>query len=110
VVAQLVTAGAGEDEAVVGGASYVVLDPTAAGRSAEVAFLVEEDYQRRGIASLLMQHIITIARAKGLDLLEADVLSCNLPMLKVFRPCGLPMAVRHQGDVTHAILSLREAG
>jgi GNAT superfamily N-acetyltransferase len=108
VVALLVTVGASEDEVVVGGASYVVVEPiTAAGRSAEVAFLVEEDYQGRGIASLLMRHIIAIARAKGLDLLEADVLSRNLPMLKVFRRCGLPMVVRHQGDVIHANLSLK---
>ena len=75
-----------------------------------MAFLIEEDFQGRGIASVLMRHIISTARAKGLDLLEADVLSRNLPMLKVFRRCGLPMAVRHQGDVTHVILSLREVG
>ena len=111
VVALLVTVGAGEDEVVVGGASYVVVDPTAAARrSAEVAFLVEEDYQGRGIASLLMRHIIAIARAKGLDALVADVLTRNLPMLKVFRRCGLPMTVRHQEDVIHVILSLGEAG
>ena len=109
-VALLVTIGAGEDEVVIGGASYAVEgSTTTAGRRAEVAFLVEEDFQGRGIASLLMRHIIAIARANGLDALEADVLSRNLPMLKVFRRCGLPMAVRHQGDVTHATLSLREA-
>jgi RimJ/RimL family protein N-acetyltransferase len=57
-----------------------------------------------------MRHIIAIAREKGLDRLEADVLSRNRPMLNVFRRCGLPMAVRHEGDVIHVILSLREAG
>ena len=51
-----------------------------------------------------------IARVKGLDRLEADVLSRNRPMLNVFRRCGLPMAVRNEGDVIHVILSLREAG
>jgi GNAT superfamily N-acetyltransferase len=107
----LVTTGAGRDEVVVGGASYVVNDSaTTAGRSAEVAFTVEEDFQRRGIATLLMRHIISIARAKGLDLLEADVLSRNLPMLNVFQRCGLPMVVRRSGDVIHAIISLRESG
>jgi RimJ/RimL family protein N-acetyltransferase len=57
-----------------------------------------------------MRHIIAIARVKDLDRLEADVLSRNRPMLNVFRRCGLPMAVRHEGDVIHVILSLREAG
>jgi len=93
-VALLVTIGAGEDEVVIGGASYFVSGSVAgAGRSAELAFTVEEDFQSRGIGSLLMRHIIAIARVKGLDRLEADVLSRNRPMLNVFRRCGLPMAV-----------------
>jgi GNAT superfamily N-acetyltransferase len=79
-------------------------------RSAELAFTVEEDFQSRGIGSLLMRHIIAIARVKGLDRQEADVLSRNRPMLNVFRRCGLPMTVRHEGDVIHVILSLRQAG
>jgi RimJ/RimL family protein N-acetyltransferase len=110
-VALLVTTGAGEDEVVVGGASYVVESTAAtAGRSGEVAFLVEEDFQGRGIASSLMRHITAIARSNGLDRLEADILSHNTPMLNVFRRCGLPMEVRREGDVVHAILSLRETG
>jgi GNAT superfamily N-acetyltransferase len=108
-VALLVTIDADEDEVVIGGASYFTGSAKAAGRSAEVAFTVEEDFQSRGIGGLLMRHIIGIARAKGLDWLEADVLSRNLPMLNVFRRCGLPMAVRYDGDVIHVILSLREA-
>ena len=107
----LVTIGAGADEVVIGGASYFVSDSVAAaGRSAELAFTVEEDFQSRGIGSLLMRHIIAIARVKGLDRLVADVLPRNRPMLNVFRRCGLPMAVRHEGDVIHVILSLPEAG
>jgi RimJ/RimL family protein N-acetyltransferase len=109
-VALLVTVGTGQDEVVVGGASYVVVDPGDARRSAELAFIVEEDFQGRGIAGLLMQHLIAIARAKGLDRLEADVLARNLPMLNVFRRSGLHMATRHEGDVMHVILSLREEG
>jgi RimJ/RimL family protein N-acetyltransferase len=73
-----------------------------------VAFLVEEDFQGRGMASLLIR-TIAIARADGLDRLEADVLSRNLPMLQVLRSCGLPMTARHQADDIHATLSLRDA-
>jgi GNAT superfamily N-acetyltransferase len=110
VVALLVTIDAGEDEVVIGGASYVVTSSAkTAGRSAEVAFTVEEDFQGRGIGGLLMRHIIGIARANGLDQLEADVLSRNFLMLNVFRRCGLPMVVQYEGDVIHVILSLREA-
>lgn len=109
-VAMLAIIGTGEDEVVIGGASYIVVGAnTGSARSAELAFTVEEDIQGRGIASLLIRHMIATAREKGLDRLEADVLSRNLPMLKVFRRCGLPMEVRHEGDVVHVILSLREA-
>ena len=110
VVALLVTIGTGEDEVVIGGASYFVSGSAAAGRSAELAFTVEEDYQSRGIGGLLMRHMIAIARAKDLDRLEADVLSRNRPMLNIFRHCGLRMTARHEGDVIHVTLSLREAG
>ena len=41
---------------------------------------------------------------------EKQLLSRNRPMLNVFRRCGLPMAVRHEGDVIHVIPSLPEAG
>ena len=75
-----------------------------------MAFLVEEDFQSLRDRSLLIRHIIAIARANGLDQLEADVLSRNRPMVTVFRRCGLPMAVRHEDDVVHVILSLRDTG
>lgn len=105
-VALLVTIGADADEVVIGGGSYVVDRSGAAGRSAEIAFIVEEDFQGRGIASLVLRHMITIARTRGIDRFEADVLSYNLPMLSVFQRCGLPMLTQHQNDVLHVTLLL----
>jgi GNAT superfamily N-acetyltransferase len=105
-VALLATIGSGDEEIVIGGASYVVLDTDPPGRSAEMAFTVEEDYQRLGVASLLMRHIVRIARAAGLTSLQADVLAHNAPMLAVFRRSGLPMATRVEGGAVHARLSL----
>jgi GNAT superfamily N-acetyltransferase len=105
-VALLVTVGAGEDEVVIGGASYFVADNAAPPRSAELAFLVEEDYQGRGLASALLQHMIRIARTKRLDQFEADVLARNWAMLRVFRQSGLPMTLRREGDVVHVVLAL----
>ncbi len=105
-VALLVTVGAREDEMVVGGASYFVIDHAAPPRSAEVAFLVEEDYQGCGLASALLQHMVRIARTKGLNQFEADVLARNLAMLRVFRQSGLPMTLTREGDVVHVVLSL----
>jgi GNAT superfamily N-acetyltransferase len=106
-VALLVTTGHDAAETVIGGVSYFASDADPHVRSAELAFTVEEDYQGRGIAGSLMRHIIGIARQNRLDQLEADVLARNLPMLGVFKRSGLPMSVRHDGDLVHVTLALR---
>jgi RimJ/RimL family protein N-acetyltransferase len=105
-VALLATIGSGEEEAVIGGASYFAVDPNAPRRSAELAFTVVEDYQGRGVASSLMRHLICFARQNGLRQFEADVLTANLPMLTVFRGSGLPMTLEQDGDTVHVTLSL----
>jgi len=104
--ALLVAIGEGDQQIVIGGASYFALDAFDPPRSAELAFTVEEDYRGRGIASLLMRHIVRIARANGLLALEADVFARNMPMLAVFRRSGLPLILRHDADVVHATLAL----
>ena len=86
----------------VGGGRYIVAEP---GR-AEIAFTVEDAHQGRGIASLLLRHLITIARAAGLKELFAEVLPDNAPMLKVFEHSALPMARKRERDAVHVTLRL----
>ena len=65
-----------------------------------IAFAVEDDYQRLGIASRLLRHLTQIARAKGIARFEAYVLPENASMLQVFRRSGLVMTTkRKDGDV-----------
>jgi GNAT superfamily N-acetyltransferase len=108
-VALLVTIGSGEEEVVIGGASYFSTTTAPQPHSAELAFTVEDDYQGLGVASLLMRYMVNVARKKKnkLKSLEADVLASNLPMLAVFRHSGLPMELQHDGDVVHVTLSLQ---
>ncbi len=80
----VVTLGSGVDETIIAGASCVVLDTKGPVRSAEIAFTVEEDYQRQGLASQLLAAIVDIARRRGIQQLEADVLAGNQAMLVVF--------------------------
>jgi RimJ/RimL family protein N-acetyltransferase len=108
-VALLVTIGPGDDEVVVAGASYAVIETDPPPRSAEIAFTVEEDFQGLGIAGLLLRHLVRIARQKNLACLKADVLARNRPMLAVFRRSGLPITLKHDGDVIQVALSLAEA-
>lgn len=87
---------------IVGGGRYIVAEP---GR-AEIAFTVEDAHQGRGIASLLLRHLITIARAAGLKELFAEVLPENAPMLKVFERSGLPVTRKRERDAVHVTLRL----
>jgi GNAT superfamily N-acetyltransferase len=105
-VALVVTTGKGEHETIIGAGRYVVIEETGPSRSAEVAFTIEEDYHRQGTARILLQHLASIAREKGLSRFAAEVLSENRGMLTVFSRSGLPMKTEHGGDAVHVTLSL----
>ena len=107
-VAIVATTGCGDDESIVGAGRYVVTTDAPL-RKAEVAFTVEEDFQGQGIAGRLLQALAAVARARGIAVFEADVLSENPSMLRVFERSGLPMRKRNEGGVLHVELTLGEA-
>jgi len=109
VVAFVVTVGEKANETIIGGGRYIVLKRSEALYSAELAFTVEEDYHGQGIASLILKHLIHVARDKGLTQFEAEVLSENKAMLTVFSRSGLPMAIKSDAGSLHVTLSLKEA-
>jgi acyl-CoA synthetase (NDP forming)/GNAT superfamily N-acetyltransferase len=59
---------------------------------AEVAFLVQDAHQGRGIANLLLEHLAQAARELGIDRFVADVLPENRRMLQTFREAGYHVA------------------
>ena len=101
-VALLVTIGEGDGETVIGSGRYIVTLPG----TAEVAFMVEEDYHGRGIASRLLRHLAIVARDSGISTFEADVLADNKPMQKVFTRTGWALRTRREGDAVHVTLTL----
>ncbi len=72
----------------VGVASY---EPTPKPGTAEVAFAVPDDMHRRGVATLLLEYLVSIGREHGLRGFTAEALPENLPMLRVFADAGLPV-------------------
>jgi acyl-CoA synthetase (NDP forming)/RimJ/RimL family protein N-acetyltransferase len=68
-------------------------------RVAEVAFLVEDSYQGRGIGSLLLQHLTVYARLKGVTEFEAFVLADNFGMMRLFRSSGYRVERSLEEDV-----------
>ncbi|WP_267715581.1 MULTISPECIES: bifunctional GNAT family N-acetyltransferase/acetate--CoA ligase family protein [Streptomyces] len=55
---------------------------------AEVAFLVQDAHQGRGVASALLEHIAAVARERGIRRFAAEVLPANTKMIKVFMDAG----------------------
>ena len=93
------------EQRVIGSGRYVATSPD----SAEVAFMVEEDFHGQGIASKLLRHLAQVAIGQGIRHFEADVLAENKAMLGVFARTGWPMTKAREGDVIHVKLTLPAA-
>jgi RimJ/RimL family protein N-acetyltransferase len=89
-------------EIVIASATYVRIDD----KSAEVAFLVEEDYHRLGIARRMIQHLGVIAVADGIKTFVAEVLPDNRAMLGVFSRCDYPFSSHTEDGTVHVELDL----
>ncbi len=87
---------------IAGGGRYIILQPG----KAEVAFAVVDQYQGKGIGGALMRHLAAIARGTGITELTADVLSDNIPMLKVFEKGGCRVSTKRDSQVVHVALQL----
>ncbi|QHA09939.1 GNAT family N-acetyltransferase [Streptomyces broussonetiae] len=64
------------------------LPASAPADEAEVAFLVQDAQQGRGVASALLEHIAAVARERGIRRFAAEVLPANTKMIKVFTDAG----------------------
>lgn len=60
---------------------------------AEVAFAVADEFQGRGVGTLLLGQLAEVAARQGIRLFEASVLPTNHRMLEVFRESGFPVEV-----------------
>lgn len=87
---------------IAGGGRYIVGQQC----RAELAFVVVDQYQGKGIATALLRHLIAIAREAGLQQLTAEVLAENAAMLKVFKAFGFHFEPSHDPGVRHLALKL----
>jgi acyl-CoA hydrolase/RimJ/RimL family protein N-acetyltransferase len=85
-------------EEIVGIAQYF-LDPKT--QSAEVAFIVQDEWQQKGMGTLLLNYITKIAKQRGVKSFYAKVLPTNKPMLSVFYNSGYKVNTEFDGDVYH---------
>src|SRR5664279_2801065 len=80
----------GAEERLVGHGLYV---GCGAGR-AEVAFVVAEEMQGRGLGTILLAHLAEVAAEHGVETLVAEILPQNHRMVEMFRASGFPLEVR----------------
>jgi acyl-CoA synthetase (NDP forming)/GNAT superfamily N-acetyltransferase len=92
---------------VVGCASYDALGgPADPGPVAEIAFAVADHMHHRGIATLLLEHLVSFARSHQISVFTAQTLSENTPMLKVFADAGLPVQRHYEDGVMEMTIPL----
>ena len=105
VVGLVATVNTEEGETLIGGGRFAAGGPAFPGR-ADLAFTTDKRYRGRGLANLILRHLVGIARELGISQFEGDVLADNQPMFAVLRQSGLPMQQQQDGNVIHVTLSL----
>jgi acetyl coenzyme A synthetase (ADP forming)-like protein len=73
---------------------------------AEVAFVVADEHQGRGIGTLLLEHLAAFARTRGIKRFWADTLPQNQPMREVFRRAGFVEQARFEQGVVNVWLDI----
>ena len=75
---------------------------------AEVAFAVDDRLQGRGLGTQLLEHLLPLARQRGVEEFEADVLGENNRMIQMFDTFGLTVSRALAGGVIHVRFPTRE--
>lgn len=99
-MAMVVLTDSSEEDEMIGIAHYLKESRT---NFAEAAFLVNDDWQGKGIGTALMGTLVEIARQHGIAGFTAGVLAENHGMLRVFHKCGY----RVESKLAEGVYSLR---
>ncbi|MGE5174224.1 MAG: GNAT family N-acetyltransferase [Betaproteobacteria bacterium] len=94
-----------ENVLIVGMAQYLIDEHR---HIAEVAFVVRDDYQGRGIGAVLLNYVTYLAKKSGLLGFTAAVLMENRQMLQLFEKMGFNIEKRTDGGIYELTMSFRE--
>lgn len=88
---------------IIGVAAYETLDDPTVG---EVAFTVADPEQSHGVGTLLLEHLASLARRRGVRAFVAEVLGDNPAMIRVLADAGLPATITGGRGVVHVDVRL----
>jgi RimJ/RimL family protein N-acetyltransferase len=89
----------------IAGVGRYACEPGGPDDRAEVAITVEDAEQGRGIGTLLLKHLMRVARAEGITRFDAHLLSDNLKMIRLLERSGLVLHRMAEGGMCHLIVS-----
>ena len=93
------------DEQVVAIAQYY-LDPKT--QAAEVAFLVLDEWQKKGMGTFLLAYLAQIAKQRGVKQFYAKVLAANKAMLAIFHNTGYQVKTEFDGEIYNVTYDLTD--
>jgi len=73
------------------------LDPKT--QAAEVAFIVQDEWQKKGMGTFLLEYLTRVAKERGVKRFYAKVLPYNKPMLAIFQNSGYEVSTEFDGEV-----------
>jgi acetyltransferase len=73
---------------------------------AEVAVLVSDSCQKRGLGSELLRRVLQVARDEQLSRVSSEMLGDNLPMQLISKKLGFRLRSRHASPSVKAVLDL----
>ncbi|GLY85159.1 acyl-CoA synthetase [Actinoallomurus iriomotensis] len=85
-------------------------DRTATAGEAEIALAVADRMHNRGVGTLLLEHLVSLARSRGLVAFRAETLAQNVAMARVFACAGLPVDRRTVNGVVEVTIPLTGDG
>ncbi|HZB21673.1 MAG TPA: GNAT family N-acetyltransferase [Blastococcus sp.] len=75
---------------------------------AEIAFLVEDAHQGRGLGSVLLEHLAAAGRERGIKNFVAEVLAQNSRMVRVFQDAGYHAERSYEDGVVHLTFPIEQ--
>jgi acetyl coenzyme A synthetase (ADP forming)-like protein len=76
------------------------------GHSADVLFVVEDDYQGRGLGTAILEQLSNVARENGIDTFEADTIAGDERAAGIFKSYGFNIAGKVQAGVNHVVFPI----